>query len=257
MVSRRIRAFGLVVAIDTDDARLFPLLERQLPPFPSAAEGDAADARYRVSAHAPGQILVIRGRRTIATAFDLERACDRLVADLQSWLGRLAAGWTFIHAGVVSIDGRVLLLPAHSGAGKTTLVAALLRVGASYGSDEFAVLDRDGFVHPYSRQLAQRSGERHVSATDFGATTMTEPLRVASIVFTRFQPNATSELTRVPPGEAVLRLLEHCPGARERPEETLRTLRLMASDVPAFAGMRGEANAMAKVLVAPRLIGHS
>ena len=45
-------------------------------------------------------------------------------------------------------------LPGHSFSGKSTLVAALVRAGAVYYSDEFAVLDPDGFVHPYAKALS-------------------------------------------------------------------------------------------------------
>ena len=248
---RRFRAFQLLIEIDADDAALFALLDQQLPPFLLDSSSAVADVRYRVSSTPDaGQVLVVRGRRTIATAFGLAPACDRLVADLQSWFSRLAAGWTFIHAGVVAIDERVLLLPAHSGAGKTTLVEALLREGARYASDEFAVVDDHGLVHPYSRQLARRSTDRYASATDLGATTMTEPLRVASIVFTRFEPLAAGDFVPLPSGQAVLRLLEHCPGARERPAETLRALNMMVTDATAFTGVRGDADEAARALIA-------
>ena len=36
----------------------------------------------------------------------------------------------FLHCGVIAIDGRALLLPGRSFAGKTTLTAALVRAGA-------------------------------------------------------------------------------------------------------------------------------
>ena len=64
----------------------------------------------------------------------------------------------FVHAGVVAVDGRALLLPGGSFTGKTTLVAALLRAGAQYGSDEYAVLDEAGLVLPaYPRPLSIRN----------------------------------------------------------------------------------------------------
>jgi hypothetical protein len=43
-----------------------------------------------------------------------------------------------------------MVLPGKSFAGKTTLVAALVRAGAEYWSDEYAVLDANGDVHPYA-----------------------------------------------------------------------------------------------------------
>ena len=70
-----------------------------------------------------------------------------------------------MHAGVVGWNGRALLLPGRTLSGKTTLVAELLRAGATYYSDELAVLDARGRVHPFPKPLAIRekgdaSGER-------------------------------------------------------------------------------------------------
>ena len=51
-------------------------------------------------------------------------------------------------AGVVGWENRAIVMPGASFAGKTTLVRAWLEAGATYYSDEFAVLDRAGRVHP-------------------------------------------------------------------------------------------------------------
>src|SRR5207247_125098 len=64
------------------------------------------------------------------------------------------------HAGAVAHRGRIALLPGQSFAGKTTLTAALVELGALYYSDEFAVLDADGLVHPYAKDLSIRDHGR-------------------------------------------------------------------------------------------------
>ena len=64
----------------------------------------------------------------------------------------------FIHAGVVAQDGVAIALPGVSFAGKTTLVSALVRAGAVYYSDEFAVIDKRGVVNPYPKALSVRAG---------------------------------------------------------------------------------------------------
>lgn len=61
----------------------------------------------------------------------------------------------YIHAGVVEIGGRGHLLVGLPGAGKTSVVAILVRGGAGYLSDEVAVLDPEaGTVHPFALPLA-------------------------------------------------------------------------------------------------------
>src|SRR5262249_57961124 len=52
--------------------------------------------------------------------------------------------------------GLAIVVPGRSHTGKSTLVAELVRRGATYWSDEFAVLDDAGRVHPYRRPLVPR-----------------------------------------------------------------------------------------------------
>jgi len=63
----------------------------------------------------------------------------------------------FVHAGVVGWNGRAIVIPGQSKIGKTTLVEEFLRIGATYYSDEFAVFDRRGYVHPFARPLRVRT----------------------------------------------------------------------------------------------------
>lgn len=60
-----------------------------------------------------------------------------------------------VHAGVVSGPDGLIVIPGPSGLGKTTLVAALVRAGFGYVSDEALALDRDtGQVTAFARPLA-------------------------------------------------------------------------------------------------------
>ena len=90
--------------------RRFPRVSvsrRAVAGFPARIGGpyDAAHVPRRASRNG-GRVAVIRGRRTIAVASELWGASAHLVGDLQSTLARAAAGWTFVHAGVVEIGGR-------------------------------------------------------------------------------------------------------------------------------------------------------
>lgn len=59
-----------------------------------------------------------------------------------------------IHAGVVALDGRAVLIPGAPDAGKSTLTAALVRAGFDYLSDEAARVDlRTGRILPFPRTL--------------------------------------------------------------------------------------------------------
>ena len=59
-----------------------------------------------------------------------------------------------LHAGVVAKDGQLVLLPAKSGSGKTSLTARLVAAGCEYFSDETALLEQgSGGVRPVPLSL--------------------------------------------------------------------------------------------------------
>ena len=59
---------------------------------------------------------------------------------------------------MVGCGGGALLLPGGSFTGKTTLVGALVRAGAVYYSDQYALLDEDGLIHPYPCHVERFGG---------------------------------------------------------------------------------------------------
>lgn len=72
---------------------------------------------------------------------------------------------TAVHAGAVRIGGYAVLLPGSTNTGKSALVAELLRLGAEYLSDEYALIDAKGQVHSYPRpRLLRNSGPEQVAA---------------------------------------------------------------------------------------------
>jgi hypothetical protein len=182
----------------------------------------------------------------LASAEEAEWAVD----DLELWVSEWAADRIFVHAGVVAFDGRALLLPGRTMSGKTTLTAALLQAGATYGSDEWAVLSPDGLVHPYPRPLHIRNGaERHrTSAAELGAATFCGPLPVAAMAHLRYRPGSGYEAEHISPSAAVLRLFDNTVCARSRAPEALDTLVAATNGIRAVDGSRGEAAAAVPAL---------
>src|SRR6266581_3138481 len=104
-----------------------------------------------------------------------DRAWEPVRESLETELRRAVAEFSphrvFVHAGVVSWRGRAILVPGRTFTGKTTLVAELIRAGASYYSDEYAAIDEQGRVHPFPKPLSVRDGYRRghdVPAETFG-----------------------------------------------------------------------------------------
>jgi hypothetical protein len=173
--------------------------------------------------------------------------------EMRLFIARKAPGVIFVHAGVVAHRGKTIVLPGLSFAGKTTLVAALVRAGARYYSDEFAVLDENGLVHPYAKRLSLRDEnliQFEHPVESFGGTAGDEPLPVGLIAVTSYKPGGEWQPRRLTAGEGAMAMLSNTVPARERPEESLRAVKRAVGGAIALESERGEAEALAPLLLA-------
>ena len=179
----------------------------------------------------------------------LDQPHARLVAlgvkpyETRSW-ATAYRGLVAIHAGVIRWNGCAALLPGASQAGKTTLIGELVARGAVYYSDEYALLDSGGRVHPYPRALFVRTsgGWRHpkLPSTGNGAAAESDaPVRL--IAFLKWIPGGKWNVRPIPQSEALLALLGNSPRAMETDPGMPRALRPSVSSAVCYAGERGEA----------------
>ena len=74
-----------------------------------------------------------------------------LYSQLVQWLDK--KNIVSIHSSVLNINDTALMFAGVSGAGKSSICTAGLLNDAAYLSDEFTLLDKDGFVHPFPRPM--------------------------------------------------------------------------------------------------------
>src|SRR5438132_5051227 len=167
-------------------------------------------------------------------------------SDLSSYIAQAARPWLFVHAGVIGWKERAILIPGRSFSGKSTLVKAFLHAGATYYSDEFAVLDEHGRVHPFPRPLSIRpsSEEKQVRARveELGAKTGVASLPVGLVLLTHFQPAVQWRPRQLSAARGVLGLLSNTPAARKRPGHALKVLTASVAQAKILRGRRGEAH---------------
>jgi hypothetical protein len=161
----------------------------------------------------------------------------------------------FVHAGVVAHRGVAIVAPGRSFAGKTTLVRALLGAGATYYSDEYAVVDGEGLVHPYARPLSLRQPGapgrlRTAPAATLGAATGERPVPIGLVALTHYREGGTWSPESLGPADAALGLLENAVAARSAPERVTRFLSKAAARAVTLEGERGEADEAAAALLA-------
>ena len=190
--------------------------------------------------------LLYAGSSCAARSLDLEDVLERFESALQLYVAEHSPRRVFVHAGVVGWCGRAIVIPGRSMSGKTTLVAALVRAGAVYYSDEYAVLDGKGRVHPYARPLAVREGGESLRQTRraveaFGGRAGRGALPVGLVWVTRYERGACWRPRPLSTGEAVLEMLSNTVPARRSPGRALSFLSRAAGTALALGGVREEA----------------
>jgi hypothetical protein len=167
-------------------------------------------------------------------------------SNLQLYVADNAPRRVFVHAGVVGWKGKAILIPGHSYSGKTTLVAAMVQAGATYYSDEYAVLDEKGLVHSYPRKLSIRENKSYrgtkYAVEELGGKTGSKPLPVGLVLVSTYKEGARFRPREISPGEGVLALLNNTVSARRQPETVLATLKEAINGARAIKGNRGESS---------------
>lgn len=251
--------------VRSDDPRALERLAQHLPPSTRAAPTGVVERLYSVRLGGDsGKSSARRGLRRfhllyanhslLARTEDAEELFERFESDLQLAVAEGARRRVFVHAGVVGWRGRAILIPGRSFTGKTTLTAELVRAGATYYSDEFAVLDSEGRVHPYAKPLSVREGGTHrqksVRVEEFGGSGATKPLPVGLVVVSEFREAARAWRPRaLTSGQGSLALLANTIPARRRPAEVLATLERVVRGATVLRGARGEAAEAARKIL--------
>lgn len=135
----------------------------------------------------------------------------------------------FMHAGVVSWNGKAFVFPGDSFSGKTTLVAEFVKRGAVYYSDEYAVIDKNGLIHSFPRNLSirEKSGESRktdVSVKSLGGEIGVDAIPASLVLLTRFHPYARWNPIALSSGVGCLKMMPHAISLRFNSEFTLDVL---------------------------------
>lgn len=242
----------VLVRVDTAEEleRVVPLLPPGWRPCPPGKVGKI----FTIRADPNGAFLLLRDDKQLTNAgLQFEHALLLLEAQVRAHIALHAPDHIFVHAGVVARGNRALVLPGMSFSGKTTLVAALVREGAVYYSDEFAPLDANGLVHPYARPLSVRDGQWTRSpqpVAALGGVAGKTPISIGAVVMTSYAPDGRWEPRPLTPGETVIALLSNTVAAQTRPQQAMRHLTQAAGGAAGFRSPRNDAAELAPQLVA-------
>ena len=227
------------VGIRVTEASIWPRLIDRLPPD-AAPIPPTVDHIFSIVSN-----VLFHGFEPILHSVDLDQLVDVTESSVRLHVATASQTRLFVHAGVVGWRGRAIVIPAPSRAGKSELVMALARAGADYYSDEYAVLDEDGLVHPYARPVALRNADgwtkRRVVIGEMGCAVGSVALPLGAVVVTRYERDASWRPRPLSAAEAVLALIANTVRARLDPPVALQRLSRAVRHITAFESARGEA----------------
>ena len=266
MFDRLFVAYGVRIGLRVDCRRLLETFEQD-PPATYLPFGWRAAQDHETAAPAAVHYVLLTGGsgnaslsyrlyaegNLVAEAHRLTDVIAALAAHAERVVAEHAPDHLFVHAGVVGWAGRAIVMPGASFAGKTTLVQAWLEAGATYYSDEFAVLDRAGRVHPFARPLSIRDRAtgvtRRVPVVRAGTSLGAMPLAVGLVLSTSYCAAARWQPRRLTAALALLALMRHTVAARGNPAHSMPILKQTVRGSLALAGRRGEARPLVSAIL--------
>lgn len=230
--------FGVEIGIECDEIEILSRIKNILPDvIPN-------NLRFKKSAkpehlfkieheQSSGKIKVSKNDEESLIYGNEDRLIEYLSSQIRITVAEFAESKVFLHAGAVGWKNSAIIIPGKSFSGKTTLVSELIRHGAEYYSDEYAVLDEDGFLHPYPKMLSMRGivGEYEQVDTSpdlFGAKIGRKKIPVGLILITEFKKQAKWKPKILNPGAGVLEILQHTIPIRFKPDFVLNVLKKTA-----------------------------
>ncbi|MCA1626063.1 MAG: hypothetical protein LC768_16440 [Acidobacteria bacterium] len=176
---------------------------------------------------------------------------------LRITIAEFAVSKVFLHAGVVEWKGKAIIIPANSLQGKTTLVTELVKKGALYYSDEYAVIDENGFVHPFPKMLSLRGIVDKHTQVDYAVETLggragSERIPVGLFLLTGFELGWKPKRWKpkfLTAGQGILEIIPHVISIRNNTKFAIKTLNKVAKRAIIVKSKRGEAKEFADLLI--------
>lgn len=240
-----LQAFGTTVQATTTCDDAYAVLERYIFPSLPRAIGAFADADLSIRIdRVADQIQLFANDVHTASASQAISLVPDIIRTLDDAVIPRLKTLRAVHAGTVVWDGKALLLPGVSHAGKSSLVAELLRRGATYFSDEYALIDAKGRVHPYPRPLLVRNGcpeQVPMLAAQYKAPVGNAPAQVGWILALQYLPACTWTVAPISQSEALLTLLRNTPHVLAESPDMVNMFQCAVAGVACYAGHRNEA----------------
>ncbi|MBA4185735.1 MAG: hypothetical protein H0X49_17285 [Acidobacteria bacterium] len=261
----KFQSFGVKIGIEAEKIlylkKIYRLLEKTFPGgFEKVRE---KEIEYR---------FIIKSNKTEkGERFELFRNDEKVIEDaggefffqmveseVRLTVAEFAVSKVFLHAGVVAWKNQAIIIPAKSYSGKSTLVAELVKRGAVYYSDEYAVLDAAGNVQPFPKWLSLRGiidpdTQLECSVESIGGIAGTKTIPVGMVLIAQYKKEKKIPKRwnprRLSSGQAMMEILPHTVPIRNKPKFVLKVLNNLTSRAIIVKTVRGEAKDFANTLL--------
>jgi hypothetical protein len=239
--------YGTRVSVRVPHPELVPRVIEQLPVDATPCEARPGDPQFDLDSGDDGRYAVVLNGKVLNPPQSLEGALGGLRRELFFHSVDHARDRLVVSAAVVAHEGRAVLLPGPSMVGKTTLTVELVRAGAAYYADDWALLDRKGLVHPFPTLLYIKNKEK-VSVESLGGVRGDRPIKVGVIASITYRPGARWDPRRLTQAEGMMLLLRNAYGMDE-PSFAMEAARRAAAEALVIEGERDDASEAASRLL--------
>ncbi len=253
-----IESFGVKIGFSTNSAEALEAVKESvkiyLPDCFKEIDETDIEHNFLFVWHASKRDTLYKNGEKVMNRERRETSAESVASQIRLTVAEFAVGRVFIHAGVIAWKGKAVVLPGRSFRGKTSLTVALVKRGAVYYSDEYAILDAEGFLHPFPKMLSVRGEIDDYKQIDypvekFGGTAGTEKLRVGMVLITEYKEKARWNPKVLSPAQGVIETIMHTVPIRQNPHFTLEVLNKIAGDAVFIKSKRGDVSKSADLIL--------
>jgi hypothetical protein len=253
----RYGAYGVTWDMQADDAALYRMLLERLPSGTAPSAGRPPERAYAVRtmpatfAESGASYLLLADGRPLVRSSDAVDVADAFEDNLDWLVAERSPRKVFLRAGVVGWRDRAIVIPGGPGTGKRTLVRALVGCGATYFSDDYAVLEGNAVIPYPSRRPNWIDPGNALShwLDELAPKRAFKPVPVGVVLFAPYRAGASFKPKLISRGKALLEMFKHAVAAQRNPMPVLRALETVSRRCNALQGVRGDAHAVASYLL--------
>ena len=244
-----IESFGVKINFTTntpdgiEDIR--QMLAQTLAGCSREIEPTETEHHFRLVRNFSGKDSFYKEDEQIYSNLQREWTVEEMSSKVRITVAEFAVGRVFLHSGAVCWKGKAIIYPAATFSGKTALTAALVKRGATYYSDEYAIIDENGFLHPFPKTLSIRgivddyTQVEHPVET-LGGKTGKKKIPVGMVLITKYSKNAVWKPQILTPARGIMAMLKDAIPIRTYPDYVLKVLKQLSNTAKVVKSRRGD-----------------